>query len=203
MVNGLGELQCPATAVSSFTTLAETWQPPQTEVRADDLRKSIQSDASISAGLTLVQQRHGWSVAVPVIFRQDLDDHRPGGRDEITAFSTCIDFDQRMLSLDTTDADLDGIPDAVDIRLPAGHAAFVKVDLSRSACELHLGVLDLSKPSAVLPDGAVAEIQFEMVGRAAGRGVWVRPGEPDTRSFADVMGISQPVDVRAISRKDR
>jgi hypothetical protein len=203
VVNGLGELQCPATAAAAPTAQSSIWLPPQVEVNAEDedLRASVQPQSPNKSGLTLVQRQSGWSVVVPVIFQQDVNDHRAGGRDEITAFSTCIDFDQKLLTLDTTDADLDGIPDAVGLQLPAGHEAFIKVDLSRSECELHLGVLDLTKPSMALPNGLLAEIEFEMIGRATGRGLWVRPGQPDTRSFADVEGVSQPVEVRAISSK--
>jgi cysteine-rich repeat protein len=200
IVNGLGELQCPATAVAAATTLAETWELPQSEVDLDGAKVASRTTGTYKPGLTLVQQQIGWTVVVPVIFEQFPDDLRPGGRDEITAFSACIDFDQTVLNLDTTDADLDGIPDAIDLRLPAGHVAFAKVDPSRSACELHLGILDLTKPSRALPDGAVAEIEFQMLSRSAGRGIWVLPGVPDTLSFGDVLGVSQPVGARTISR---
>ena len=105
------------------------------------------------APLSLEQQVLGDSVVVPLVFKQGRDDGRRGGVDELTAFSICIDFDQDQLEFDATDGDEDGVPDALGLLLPPSHSPIVRVDLTRSNCELQIGMIDLSAPSESLQDG--------------------------------------------------
>jgi len=113
----------------------------------------------------------------------------PGGADELTAFNICIDFDQDQLEFDAADGDGDGVPDALNLQLPASHSPIVRIDLTRPTCELQIGTVDLSSPSEPLQDGTLAKIQFQKIGSES-EGIWVRPGAIEWQSFADVQGVS-------------
>jgi hypothetical protein len=189
VVNGLGGpivILCPSTLTA--TSLIPTTELPEA---ANAMGQSVLRGATsqISEPLSLEQHVLGDSVVVPLVFKQGPDDGSPGGPDELTAFSICIDFDQDQLEFDATDGDGDGVPDALNLQLPWSHSPIVRVDLTRPTCELQIGMIDLSSPSEPLQDGTLAEIQFRHIGSES-EGIWVRPGGIERQSFADVQGLS-------------
>jgi hypothetical protein len=208
IVNGIGQLSCSSARMSSSAVgMTETTELAKAADTSELSAGSGRSDllaprAATRIGVPLMLEQHvsDDSVVVPLIFRQGRDDGRPGGPDELSAFSICIDFDQDQLEFDETDEDGDGVPDALSLRLPSSHSPLVWVDLTRPSCELQLGVIDFSSPSEPLPDGTLAEIQFRRVGRAS-EGIWVRPGAIGPQSFADVLGTSVRGRVQGADRR--
>lgn len=73
------------------------------------------------------------------------------------AFS--VDYDETCLTFDATDTDpADGIPDAVDILLPAGFGATVAHDAGDTAGELDFTLAALDPMTTTLPDGNLATL---------------------------------------------
>ena len=181
-----GDLVCssPQTATSLI---------PKTELpeAANTMGQSVLRGATsqISEPLALEQHVVGNSVVASLVFKQGPDDGLPGGADELTAFNICIDYDQDQLVFDAADGDGDGVPDALNLQLPASHSPIVRIDLTRLTCELQIGTVDLSFPSEPLQDGTLAKIQFRKIGSES-EGIWVRPGAIEWQSFADVQGVS-------------
>lgn len=94
----------------------------------------------------------GSPVAVPVrLNKNGLD---------ITAVAFSVDFDGACLSFDPTDADLDGLADAIDFLVAPTFSTDVFVDLSDTDGELDVVIFDFP-PDQTLPDGDLLTITFE------------------------------------------
>ncbi len=83
-------------------------------------------------------------VTVPVVLTT--------GGSELAGVSFSIDFDESCLTFDPTDADGNGIPDAVTFQVPAGYATSVFVDLGDADGEIDVAISDAT-PQAFLADG--------------------------------------------------
>lgn len=94
----------------------------------------------------------GSPVSVPVILTKN-------GLD-ITAVAFSVDFDQTCLSLDLEDANLDGVPDAIEFLVPIGFDRTVIVDLGDMDGEIDIFIFDLP-PDDLLPDGDLVTITFD------------------------------------------
>jgi hypothetical protein len=70
-----------------------------------------------------------------------------------------VNYDQTRLSLDPTDGNGDGIPDAVDFDLPSGFVGNFK--LSDNG-QLQFVIADMAAPLATLRDGALATITLQV-----------------------------------------
>ena len=75
-----------------------------------------------------------------------------------TAFS--IDYDEACLDFDPTDADLDGIPDAVTFHTPAHFAAAVFFDLGDTDGEIDISLSETVLPPTPLADGNLVTVTF-------------------------------------------
>ncbi len=75
-----------------------------------------------------------------------------------TSFS--VDFDQTCLSLDPTDEDTDGIPDALVYHGPAGYQLEVTVDVADTDGELDISLFD-AFPSSLLGDGSLFTLSLD------------------------------------------
>lgn len=97
----------------------------------------------------------GEQVVVPVEFG--------GSGLDISAVAWSTDYDETCLDFDPTDADLDGIPDAIEFVTSAEFVPTVFVDLTDSDGELDILLADIGLPLATLPDGVLANITFTVV----------------------------------------
>lgn len=97
----------------------------------------------------------GESVVVPVEFG--------GSGLDISAVAWSTDYDETCLDFDPTDADLDGIPDAIEFVTSAEFVPTVFVDLADDDGELDIILADIGLPLATLPDGVLANITFTVV----------------------------------------
>ncbi len=70
-----------------------------------------------------------------------------------------MDYDHTCLAFDTTDTNLDGIPDSIELSIPAAFN-FVSVSFSSGDTdgEIDLLLADAASPLSSLPDGTIAEI---------------------------------------------
>jgi hypothetical protein len=219
VVNGIGELVCPTVwaahssgpttdlpgTVEGMSQSTARDRPREGKSHRTGIRSRLDAGSRIDLSLSLEQHDLGDSVVVPLIFRQGRGDGLPGGPDEVTAFSICLDFDQEQLEFDASDEDSDGIPDALGLQVPSSHSPLVSVDLTRQHCELQIGMVDFSAPSEPLQDGTLAEIQFRRIGNES-EGIWVHPVMPviiETQSFSDVQGVSLRGHVREADEQGR
>jgi len=79
--------------------------------------------------------------------------------EELASVALSVDFDETCLEFDPTDADGDGVPDAVSISAPAAFDATVFVDLVDSDGEIDLLISDFP-PEEVLPSGTLATLEL-------------------------------------------
>jgi Beta-propeller repeat len=130
----------------------------------------------------------GGTVTVPVNFT-------PGGANiAFTAFS--IDYDETCLTFDPTDANGDGIPDAITFTLPAGFGKTVMFNPADTSGEIDISIFDPSPPFALLPLSALARITFHVKPTcgAAAVSTLAKVGFSSTPavSFGDTSGQSSP-----------
>lgn len=91
----------------------------------------------------------GGQVTVPV--------HLTSNGNTIGATVFALTFDPAVLTLDQTDGDGNGIPDAIAFNLPEGVTASVQVVDNR---QIQIAIADLSLPFVTLSDGALVNITF-------------------------------------------
>jgi uncharacterized repeat protein (TIGR01451 family) len=115
----------------------------------------------------------GGAVTVPVNFSS--------GDQSISAIMFSIDYDQRWLSVDPTDADSNGIPDAITFDVPTAFAVrTVQFDAQNTVAELKIEIRDSGVPLAAMPDReGIVRISFNV-------------GRPSTSTLAPVRFGSQP-----------
>ncbi|MCP3980238.1 MAG: hypothetical protein GY716_13110, partial [bacterium] len=103
----------------------------------------------------------------------------------ITAIAFSLDLDPAGLAFDPTDADLDGVPDAVT--LPAGVPPVVVVNYDPADADGELDVLLADLSGTPLPEGVILEIEVtpSQSGTAA---EWIRFSEDPPPSFSNDLG---------------
>ncbi len=79
---------------------------------------------------------------------------------DIAAATFSIDYDETCLAFDPTDADADGLPDAIAFSVPAAFDVTVFTDLGDTDGEIDVAVFDLP-PIATLPDGLLATLTLD------------------------------------------
>lgn len=82
---------------------------------------------------------------------------------QISSLVASVDYDQNRLSLDPTDSDGDGIPDAITFNQPNSFNAQAFFDSADSDGEIDLVIMDISLPLDSLPDGNVAFITLQVI----------------------------------------
>jgi hypothetical protein len=123
----------------------------------------------------------GGSVSVPV----SLD----SGGAEVSSVAFAIDYDETRLAFDPTDADGDGVPDALRLTTPDGFDLSATVDVSKTDGEIALFIGDLTPALAALPDGEMLNITFDLVGQPGGTAA-VRVAAAPAVSFGTPQGTS-------------
>jgi hypothetical protein len=78
----------------------------------------------------------------------------------VSAASFALSFDKSQLTFDATDADENGVPDAVSIETPPGMVAMVNYD--EEASRLEVTVYGVMMPLPMLSDGVLATISFQV-----------------------------------------
>ena len=123
-----------------------------------------------------------------VILEIDFD---PAGH-VIVGSMFSLDLDEARLSFDSTDSDLDGIPDAVELLDPAiAHGAFV-LGADSTGPEPQISIADLSATPTPFSNGPLLRIRFQAI---SGEGILdgaVGFGSAPAASFGDSEGRSIP-----------
>lgn len=130
--------------------------------------------------------RSGVPVSVPILF---LDN----GQD-ISTTALSVDFDETCLAFDPTDANGDGIPDAVTFLTPPGFFTVASYDPSDTDGELDLVAGDVP-PEVVLPDGPILTLELTPTCEASPGTTLsapVRFSAAPRPSFGDLEGRSVP-----------
>jgi len=103
-------------------------------------------------GIGDVAARPGAAVEVPIRF--GAKGH------EISTLLFSIDYDSTALLLDPADADGDGVPDAVALKLPAGLVGSATLDPNDTDGELDVLITGMQAPLPKVPDGTVVVLTF-------------------------------------------
>lgn len=108
----------------------------------------------------------------------------------ISALIFSLDYDERFLSFDGTDANLDRIPDAVSLKLPAGFNASVTYNANDAAGELDIFLADVFPPLAALADGSVLTVTLRTATVFAITTAAVAFAQNPAPSFGNTAGAS-------------
>jgi len=103
-----------------------------------------------------------------------------------------IDYDATRMALDPTDADADGVPDAIRFHVPGGFATSVLLDATDADGEIDVVITDLLPPLGRLPDGSLADMAFDLAGLPAPAVVPVRFSRDPAPSFGSTAGSTVP-----------
>lgn len=144
------------------------------------------ADAAPSLSIpSLIPASSNSTVTVPVIFAAN------GNSIASVVFS--LDYDQAWLSINPADGNGDGTPDVVTLFLPAGFSGGCTLNPADLAGELDCWVLDLSVPLNALPNGTLAQVQFQTGNPAVITDAFVNfsLNSPPT-SFGNTEGQSVP-----------
>lgn len=118
----------------------------------------------------------------------------------ISAAVYSLRIDRSALRFDPTDADGNGVPDAVTLLAPVGFATQVAFDEATST--LNVYIADVALPLAALPDGALATIRLHAIdaqlGNAPGAVSWI----DGSASLGSSGGVSISVDTLDASAPD-
>ncbi|MEO1087799.1 MAG: FG-GAP repeat protein, partial [Acidobacteriota bacterium] len=79
---------------------------------------------------------------------------------DVTSVVFSLDYDEACLSFDPTDADADGLPDAIQVALPAGFSALAFVDLADADGEIDLSLFANNPTTTTFADGVLATATF-------------------------------------------
>lgn len=105
------------------------------------------ANLAVASGLSAVP---GTTVQVPVILNTSGN--------SVSAAAFALDFNAEEVSFDATDANNDGLPDSVNLNIPAGLMAMATYNASESRVEVV--VTGMTVPLPVLADGAIATINL-------------------------------------------
>ena len=110
----------------------------------------VQSGAAASLRVANVVASAGAAVDVPIMLHSNGD---------LAAAGFTLNYDAASLRFDATDADGDGLPDALALHLPAGVQAWTQV----SDGQIQVALAGLSLPLPTLADGALATVTFDLL----------------------------------------
>lgn len=126
----------------------------------------------------------GDTVTMPVLFDPD------GNSINSVAFS--VDLDQTLLAFDANDGDGDGVPDGVQLNLPAGFSASVSYDETDGDGELDVVVFNFSANSAGLTAGELLSLSLTAAGNVETAVADVTFSQQPNASFGGTNGSSVP-----------
>lgn len=108
----------------------------------------------------------------------------------VSSIAFAVQIDATQLAFDPTDADEDGVPDAITFNAPAGTLRMALYDAAKG--EIQIVLAGVTVPLPVLEDGVVANIQ--LVGKANANGALATVALEDV-SLGDTEGGVVPVTV--------
>lgn len=112
----------------------------------------------------------------------------------VSSIAFAVQIDAAQLALDPTDADEDGVPDAITLNAPAGMLRMAVYDAATG--EIQIVLAGMTVPLPVLEDGIVANIQ--LVGKATASGSLASVVLEDV-SLGDTEGGTVPVAVELVA----
>ena len=171
----------------SFLT-GGTIEPSFVTVAAGAVGLRCVADVVGSATL-FVPEGLGTVAGAPVEVPIELDT----GGDDIAAIAFSVDYDEACLALDATDGDGDGVPDAVDLSLPAPFTGTVTIDPGDSDGEIDVTLFSI--PVTSFPDGTVASITFQTTCTPPTGGSVLAPvgfSQDPVATFGDSTGADVP-----------
>jgi hypothetical protein len=122
----------------------------------------------------------GGDVVVPIAFAARGAD--------VASLVFSIDYDTELLTVDPTDADDDGSPDAVAFHLPGGFVTTVLLDPADADGELDIVITDLLPPLSRLPDGDLVKVTFATADSPAPITTPIRFSSDPSPSFGSTTG---------------
>ena len=111
-----------------------------------------QATAGAAPSLSLLEPKiDGDRVTVPIGFSP--------GEHQISSVVFALDYNPAVMGIDPTDADGNGIPDAVMFNLPPEFVAAASVD--QEAEQLRVMIADVSAPLAALPEQVIVAVTWQ------------------------------------------
>lgn len=180
-----GDLSCtvqiiwygPAATCDGVTTLAST-PSPSTLLAPSSLASST---PLLNLGGTL-PVNPGQTVNIPVTLF--------GNGSAINSLVFSIDFDQTWLTLNPTDGNADGIPDAIQLFLPANYSATVSFEPGDTDGELDVVIMNWMSSTSSLPDGLLMNLALTSGNPGGSFFAVLRSSTDPQASFGGVGGIS-------------
>lgn len=123
-------------------------------------------------------------VSVPIIYTAN------GNAISSLAFS--IDYDQAALSINGTDGDSDGTPDAVVFTVPPAFAASGSLETADSDGELDIVIFDPAPPLLALTNSTLVTITFSILNPTTLTETIIRFSQNPVASFGSTTGQSVP-----------
>ena len=143
--------------------------------------QAVSADVRLSLPADLLAEVGG-AVQVPVHFESDGQ--------AISSVIFTLDFDQSLLSFDSTDSDSDGVPDAVQFHGVASNVQSVSLESEGGTGSLRFLVSDLAETPRVLLDGLLVTVTLDLLTTADELNSAVRFSRFPAASFGDVLGRS-------------
>ena len=109
------------------------------------------------------------------------------GGNAIAAATFALGLDSAVLNFDTTDADADGVPDAITLNTPAGMSR--SASWNATAKRLEVAVFGMSLPLPTLTDGTLATVSIAVANDTSATST---PLALDLVSFSDADGHDLP-----------
>ena len=106
----------------------------------------------------------------------------------LSALAFSLDIDESVLRLDPTDADADGVPDAVRFLGTAASLKSAAYDADDTDGELDILLADLQEVASPFVEGVLLEIEFEVLAPSTGGGLSF--ATMPTPSFGNITGGS-------------
>lgn len=138
-----------------------------------------------AVGLTipdLVEVAPGKSVELPISFSPDGN--------EISSLVLSIDYDETWLSLDPTDSNGDGTPDAVSFNVPAGFVAAAEVNVDDHDGEIDVVIYDFATPLTAIPEGVLLTVTLDAADISGAAIAPVNFSQEPAASFGNSSGQS-------------
>lgn len=127
-----------------------------------------------------IEASAGSSVTIPISLSTEGN--------HVSSLVASIDYDERWLSVDPTDSDSDGIPDAISFNVPAGFQISARFDPTDTSGEIDLMIMDISVPLNAIPEGSVVSITFDVGHPTASTEATLNFSDNPAPSLGDTFG---------------
>jgi len=140
---------------------------PPPNISAEDRAPSPGPDLAVA----VKSAKRDRLIRLPLLFRPGPDDGQPGGGDELLLLMFSLDFDEKRLIFDPTDADNDGVPDSISINVPDDYLFVWFYEPALKNRELAFLMIDTEFPFRPLPEAPNVTIQFRTTAQKLGTAV--------------------------------